>query len=108
MGHLDEIFLHVPGAGGTALGAQPAMQADILVLHHHPPGLQVRGDVEVLVRMRGGRLQALAQIAFLAVGGEGDAIHRADVGAGVALDAERGREHGLHVAVQAAMRFAER
>lgn len=84
------------------------MQADVLVLDHHAPGLEVAGDVKVLVRMRRGRLQALAQVAFLAVCREGDAVHRADVGAGIALDAERGREHGLHVAVQAAMRFAER
>ena len=105
LSHLDEVFLHVPGSGGTALGAQAAMQADVLVLDHHAPGLQVAGDVEVLVRMRRGRLQALAQIGFLAILGEGDAVHRADVDAGVALDAERGREHGLDVAVQAALRL---
>ena len=40
--------------------------------------------------------------------GEGDAVHRADVDAGVALDAERCREHGLHVAVQAAPGFGKR
>lgn len=84
------------------------MQADILVLHHHAPGLEVAGHIEILVRMQRGCFQALTEIAFLAVVREGDAIHRTDVDAGIALDAERGREHGLDVAVQAAMSFAQR
>ena len=46
--HFDEVFLHVPCAGRAALGAQPAVQADVLVLHHHAAGLQVVGDVKVL------------------------------------------------------------
>ncbi len=54
MGHIDEIFLHVPGAGGTAFGAQSAMQADVFVLHHDAPGLEPVGDIEILVRMREG------------------------------------------------------
>ena len=40
--------------------------------------------------------------------GESDAVHRADVDAGVALDAELAGEHGLHVAVEAALRLLER
>src|SRR5678815_874782 len=32
--HLDEELLHVPGAGGAALGAQAAVKAHVLVLHH--------------------------------------------------------------------------
>src|SRR5688500_17790353 len=32
---LDEELLHVPGAGRAALGAQPAVQAHVLVLDHH-------------------------------------------------------------------------
>ena len=100
--------MHVPGAGGATLGAQPAMQADVLVLHHDAPGLEPFGDIEVLVVMRRGRLQPLPQILFLAILCEGDAIHRADVDAGVAFDAGGRREHGLHVAVQAALRLAER
>ena len=42
--------LHVPGAGRAALGAQAAVQADILVLDHDAAGLQRAGDVEVLRR----------------------------------------------------------
>ena len=105
--HFDQVFLHVPGAGRAALGAQPAMQAHVLVLHHHAAGLQIVGDVEVLGEVRRRRLQARAQIGFLAVLREGDAVHRADVDAGVALDAELAGEHGLHVAVQAALRLRE-
>ena len=37
---LDQELLHVPGAGGAALGAQAAVQADVLVLDHHAAGLQ--------------------------------------------------------------------
>src|SRR5690606_19244872 len=33
---------HVPRGGGAALGAEAAVQADVLVLHHHPPGLGQR------------------------------------------------------------------
>ena len=40
--HFEQEFLHVPRPGRAALGAQAAMQADILVLDHDPPGLQRR------------------------------------------------------------------
>ena len=48
--HIDQIFLHVPGAGGTALGAQPAMQAHVLVLDHDAAGLEAVADIEILRR----------------------------------------------------------
>ena len=44
-------FAHVPGAGRAALGAQAAMQADILVLDHDAPGLQRVADIEVLLEV---------------------------------------------------------
>ena len=108
MCHFDQIFLHVPGAGRTAFGAQPAMQAHILVLHHDAAGLQPVLHIEVLRQVDGRRLEPLAQIRFLAVRREGDAVHRADIDAGIAFDAELRGEHRLHVAIQAAMRLAER
>ena len=49
------------------------------------------------------RVRRRAQVGFLAVRREADAVHRADVDAGIALDAQLGREHRLHVAVQAAL-----
>src|SRR6185437_1450956 len=48
------------------------------------------------------------QLFLLAVFGEGYAIHRADVDARVALDAQLAGEHRLHVAVETAVRFLER
>src|ERR1700728_1255235 len=33
-------LLHVPGGGRTALGAQPAVHAQVLVLDHHAAGLR--------------------------------------------------------------------
>ena len=88
LGGLEEELLHVPGAGRAALGAQAAVQADVLVLDHHAAGLQRAADVQVLRQVRRRRLQARAQVGLVAVGGEGDAVHRADVDAGVALDAQ--------------------
>ena len=47
------------------------------------------------------------RLVLLAILGEGDAVGRADIHTGVAFDAQLRREHGLHVAVQAALRFLE-
>ena len=66
------------------------------------PVLSPSCDVEILREIVRRRVQPRAQIGFLAVRREGDAVHRADVDAGVALDAELRREHRLHVAIQAA------
>src|SRR6267142_2467535 len=108
LGHLDQVLLHVPGAGRAALGAEAAVQADVLVLDHHALGLQRPGDVEVLRFILGRRGEASAQLLLLGVEDEADAVHRADVDAGVALDAEAIGEDGLHVAVQSALRFLPR
>src|SRR5919198_1213641 len=61
-----------------------------------------------LRRVGGRRDEAPAQIRLFAVLREGDAVHRADVDASVALDAKAIGEDGLHVAVQAALRFLPR
>jgi hypothetical protein len=104
---VEQKLLHVPGAGRAALGAQAAVQADVLVLHHDATGRQVPRDVERLVEIRAPALSGgAAQIGLLAVLGEGDAVGGADVDAGVALDAGGFGEHRLHVAVQAALRLA--
>ena len=105
---LEQELLHVPRAGRAALRAQPAVQAHVLVLGHDAAGLQLAGNVEVLREIDRRRLQARAQVGFLAVGGERDAVHRADVDAGIALDAQLVGEHRLHVAVEAALRLGER
>ena len=55
------------------------------------PVFSVAGDVEVLGQVQRRRLQPGAQLGLVAVGGEGDAVHRADVDAGVAFDAQRRR-----------------
>src|SRR6056297_3052877 len=82
-------FLHVPGTRGAALGAQAAVHAQVLVLDHHPARLrQGAGDEEGLFQVLGGRRQALPELLLAAVRRDGQAVHRADVDAGVALDAE--------------------
>ena len=105
---IEKEALHVPGAGRAALGAQAAVKADILVLHHHPAGLQLARDVQLLRHVRAPAPSAArAASASSPFAGEGDAIHRADVDAGVAFDAQLVGEHRLHVAVQAALRLGE-
>src|SRR5438552_1463003 len=108
VGHLEQELLHVPGAGRAALGAQAAVQADVLVLHHHAAGLERPRDVEVLRQVFCGRIQMVSQFFFICIAGERDAVHRADVDAGIALDAQPVGEHRLHVAVEAALRLLPR
>src|SRR4029079_5197110 len=101
----DGEFLHVPGAGRAALGAQSTVQADVLVLDHDAAGLEGVGDVQRLIGVARRSAQPRAKVGLIAVGGEGDAVGGADVDAGVALDARAGREDRLHVAVEAALRL---
>src|SRR5436309_913838 len=52
LGGVEKEFLHIPCAGGAALGAQSAVQAKIFVLRHDASGLQGFGDIEILgIRM---------------------------------------------------------
>src|SRR5579883_1467126 len=102
MCHCNQIFPHVPRPGGTTLRAQSAMQAHVLVLGHDAAGLEAVRNIDVLGEVSGRRLQAGAQLSFGRVGQERDAVHWADVDAGVALDAQRSGEYGLDVAVEAA------
>ena len=62
------------------------------------------GLIEIVRR----RAERQAQFVLGRVRHEGNAVDRADVDAGVALDAGGRREDGLDVAVEAAARFAER
>src|SRR3989441_4727362 len=104
---VEQELLHVPGAGRAALGAQAAVQAHVLVLRHDSARLQGARDVQILGGVLRRRGEARAQVRLLAVLREADAVHRADVHAGVALDAQLVGEHRLHVAVQAPLRFLE-
>ena len=81
---------HVPRGRRAALGAQAAVQADVLVLHHDALRLrQRRGDVDLLRRVERRRREMCAQIELVGgVGSDRQAIHRAHVDARVALDAQ--------------------
>ena len=83
------------------------MQAEVFVLGHDAAGLQIARDVKVLAEIGGGGAEPRTQLGFLAIVGEGNAVHRADIGAGVAFDAQARRKDRLDVAVQAALRFLE-
>ena len=79
--------MHVPGGGGTTLGAESAVHADVLVFEHHPFRLgQLLGDKESLIGVDGGGREPALQILLLAVGSDGQAEDRTDVDAGIALD----------------------
>ena len=52
MGHFQQELLHVPRAGRTAFGAEPTVQADVLVLDHHPSGRQVARDEQRLLQVQ--------------------------------------------------------
>src|SRR5690349_8610023 len=106
--HLEQKLLHVPRAGRTSLRAQPAVQAYIFIFHNHAPGLELAGHIQILRRIQRLRRKVKAQIRFLTVARERDAVHRTNVHARIAFDADVLREHGLDVAVEAALRFLPR
>src|ERR1700730_12877588 len=83
------------------------MQANVLILGHDAPGLEAVRDRDVLSKVRGRSLEVGAQLRLGRVGREGDAVHRADVDAGFAFDAQRGGEHSLDIAVEAALGLLE-
>ena len=106
--HVEQKLLHVPGAGRAALGAQAAVQADVLVLHHHAAGLQLVGDVEVLRRgscagaFSRVRRSASSPLAVKVM----QSIGQMSTQASHSMQSCVG-EHRLHVAVQAALRLLE-
>src|SRR4029079_8318808 len=79
--HFEQELLHVPRTGRAALGAEPAVQAHVLVLHHDTAGAHGRRDVKRLRETVRGRGEPRAQLALAAVRRERDAIRRADVDA---------------------------
>jgi hypothetical protein len=83
------------------------METDVLVLDHDAAGLEAILDIEVLREVVRGRVEPLAQVSFLTILREGDAVHWTNVDASVAFDAELRREYGLDVAIQAAASFRE-
>src|ERR1700742_4019823 len=94
-------LLHIPGRGWAALGAESAMDTQVFVLDHDPTGLrEACGNHQGLCQVFGGSLEPRTQIGLLAVLSDGEAIHRADVDTGVALDTQLCAEHRLHIAVQ--------
>ena len=58
--HIEEEFLHVPGAGRAALGTEAAMQADVFVLRHDAAGLELGRDVNSCVRFFAGAFRCAA------------------------------------------------
>jgi len=82
------------------------VDANIFVLHHDAAGLfQRRRSINGLIVVDGRCRKAFAQILFLAVAGDGEALHRTHIDAGVAFDSFRRDEDGLNIAVEAALYF---
>ena len=99
---------HVPRGGRAALGAQAAVQADVLVLDHHPAGLLAAARTRTAAA-RGCRPAPAAAPRRSGSSPFGVIVRQStgtDVDAGVALDAQRVGEVRLDVAVQAALDLA--
>src|SRR3954469_3261082 len=106
---MNHRLAHVPCVGRAAFRAQAAVDAHVLVLHHHAAGLlERRGHEQRLSGLRARRGQATLEHGLLVVANDRQAIGRADVDAGVAFDARRGVERRLHVAIEAALDFGGR
>src|SRR6266478_4888467 len=85
------------------------MHTDVLVLDHDPARLrQRRRDIQRLRTIGGRRGQMAAQLSLRAVLGDGEAIDRTNVDAGIALDAQLRREYRLNIAIQAALHLERR
>src|SRR5450755_819527 len=100
-------LLRVPCPCRTALRAESAVQANVLVLGHDAPGFEPVGDVEILRQIARWSIQSRSEVGLVAIRRERDAIHRTDVDARVALDAQLRRKYCLHIAVEAALRFGK-
>ena len=106
--NLDGEFLHVPRRGWTAFGAQAAMQAKVLVFGHDAAGLDRFRHIDRLGKVGRRRARASRAARPPRVRHERDAIGRTNVDTGVALDARRGRENRLHIAIEATLRLGDR
>src|SRR5678816_1204384 len=99
-------FPHVPRIGWTPLGAQAAVQTDVLVLDHEAAGLlEWPRREQRLLGVQRGQLHVRAQLLLVSIRDDREAVHRADVNAGIALDAQRVGEMRLHVTVETALDF---
>ena len=76
------------------------MKTKVLIFNHHTGGFERVGNIEVLsLWVQAGRQKALAKVRFFAIFRERNAVHRADIDAGVAFNTFWRVEYGLHVAV---------
>jgi hypothetical protein len=80
------------------------VHTDVLVFDHYAPGVWQRArGVEVLIRVLRRSGKTLPEVFLLSVSSDSQTVNRAYINAGVALDAERIGEVGLHVAVETAL-----
>jgi hypothetical protein len=100
-------FVMSQAPGWAAFGAETAMQAEILVLGHHATGLDRLQDIDRLRKIERGHYQRSPQLDVRRVEDKRNAIDRAHVDAGVALDAQRRGKDGLDVAIETALCFAQ-
>src|ERR1700722_7342619 len=85
------------------------MHTDVLVLDHDPRRLRQRcRDIQRLGMIGGRRRQAGAQLSLGPVLRDGEAIDRANVDKGIALDAQLLRKYRLDVAIQATLNLESR
>src|SRR5215831_12297669 len=95
MGRWNQKFelAHVPRGRRAALGAEAAVEANVLVLHHDPFRLRQRSRrIDVLRHVRRRRREVLSDVGTrFVLRDDRQAVFRTDVDAGVALDAKARR-----------------
>src|ERR1700704_5272047 len=68
--HVEQELLHVPRPGRAALGAEAAVEAEVLVLGHDPLVRERHGYIEVLRHVASRRREVHAQPLFRQIVGE--------------------------------------
>ncbi len=97
-------LLHVPSRRRTAFRAETAVDTNVLVFRHDARRFEAAGRTHRAPgQIQGRRRKPRAQIRLLAIPRDRQALHRANIYAGIAFDTAWARENRLHIAIQAAL-----
>ena len=92
-------LLHVPGVCGTPFCAESTVKTDIFVFNHDSARFEMSRHIKILLEICCGSHEGGAHRIFLGIVDEANAVHRAYIHTGIALDAKLVRENGLHIAI---------
>ena len=92
-------LLHVPRVGGTPFCAQSTVKTDVFIFNHDTAGFEMSRHIEILLEICCGGHERWSHRTFFGIVGKANAVHRAYIHTGIALDAKLVRENGLHIAI---------